>query len=294
MKTLVPVDESDAHKAVFDCLQSLQPPNLQVGLIHAVAPVPSTFAVYPELYAYDTGTLTETLRSGARKLLNRAYNEAKDRGLRCEEILVNGYPSSMIADTATVDKYDLIAIGSEPKGEMTRLFGGSVALNLATGAEQSVLIVRSHHHPKGPFTAVFATDHSEYSNSCLEKLLNWNFGGLTHIEVLTAYQVSGDERLLASNSTVIAEDEVDKLIEERLCEKTESVAEKIRQKGISASATVAKADVHDAIRSTMVARGAKLLILGAKGHGLWKRVLLGSTAIHQVVGEPHSILIVRA
>jgi nucleotide-binding universal stress UspA family protein len=54
------------------------------------------------------------------------------------------------------------------------------------------------------------------------------------------------------------------------------------------------ASVNDAIKQTMQEFNAQLLIVGAHGHGFFERMMLGSIALHQVVAEPHSVLVLRA
>ncbi|RYG31629.1 universal stress protein, partial [bacterium] len=46
-------------------------------------------------------------------------------------------------------------------------------------------------------------------------------------------------------------------------------------------------------RTTMSETGSDLLILGARGHGLIERLLIGSLALHVVVAEPYSVMVLR-
>jgi nucleotide-binding universal stress UspA family protein len=293
MRILVPVDLSGCHQAVYDCLESLAFQDPQIDLISVVSVAAPTATNFEALYAAYNQEVAESLKECGESALNLARQDAEKRGLEVCTNLVYGYPAPMIAQSADALGCELIAIGADRRDAVSRFMHGSVTMNVASGAHQSLLISRTDLHPKDRVSAVFATDHSDYANRCLDRLLSWK-PNIAHIQVLTAYEPVGHESARAGRIEAISETETGGLIEDRLREKTEAVAAKIRAAGIPANATVVRSDVHTAIQATMRDHGANLLILGAKGHALWERMLIGSTTMHQLLSEPHSLLILRA
>ncbi|HWD38607.1 MAG TPA: universal stress protein [Fimbriimonas sp.] len=294
MRILIPVDNTDRHRAVFDCLLSMKFSDPEIKLLNVVAPLPAVDSAYQAIASIDTQAMIDALREGGQAALDVASDDAQGKGLATTTLLAYGYPSSTIAETANSSVTDLIAFGAAPKGKMGRFFAGSVTHNLASAADQSLLVVRTSYHAKDKVSAVFATDHSDYANRCLEKLLAWKPAGLAHVQVLTAYESYGYELIQAGNTEVVTADEVDRLVKNRLCEKSEAVANRFREAGILADVSLVNTDIRSAIAATMAMTGADLLILGAKGHSMWERMMIGSTAVHELSAEPYSILVIRA
>jgi len=65
--------------------------------------------------------------------------------------------------------------------------------------------------------------------------------------------------------------------------------------GTTFSSHVVAAPVQSTIDRRMMETDADLLILGAKGHGVVERILLGSVSFHYaIVNLPYSVLVLRA
>lgn len=294
MTTLVGVDQSRLYGSALTLLGRLRFAENDVTLAHVGSPIGPRLDPSNMIYDYyDAAGLEETSRSAGKVLLDEASDVAAASGLgsRVESLYRVGSTSQTLMDLADGGKYDLVAIGSKRHGAMESFFLGSVGRALAIGAHQSFLISRSDANRTKPARAVFATDHSEYANRCFARLLAMNPQGLEHVTVVTAMESTMDSvadfgyddrtpsTLSEAENAMRArgEDMVARL------EKTERTAEFRLVDGFPI----------EALRKVMEDTGADLLILGAKGHGLVSRVFIGSLALHMVVAEPYSLLVLR-
>jgi len=74
----------------------------------------------------------------------------------------------------------------------------------------------------------------------------------------------------------------------------ERVASQLRKAGFRAEATVAKGDVRETIVNTAAEWPADLIVVGSRGIGALRRLLLGSVAEFVARHAPCSVLIARA
>lgn len=104
----------------------------------------------PELMATggNLNNYFEEFISGAKKLGDKIVSEASDvlksknEALNITTAVVSGLPKSAILEKAEDWKADLIVVGSQGQGALSRLLLGSVSQYLATHAKCSVLIAR--------------------------------------------------------------------------------------------------------------------------------------------------------
>jgi nucleotide-binding universal stress UspA family protein len=83
-----------------------------------------------------------TLNEDAREIEAQAIEKYTDPGLNIESVVVEGYPSDAIIDTAKKKGADLIVMGSHGRSGLKRLWLGSVAESVVREAPVPVLIVR--------------------------------------------------------------------------------------------------------------------------------------------------------
>ncbi len=79
--------------------------------------------------------------SWAKQMLSDAARQAGDFKVPTDTIVLGGSPAEAIADEASRQSYDLIAVGSRGRGAVTRVLLGSVADRLAHICKTPVLIV---------------------------------------------------------------------------------------------------------------------------------------------------------
>jgi nucleotide-binding universal stress UspA family protein len=226
-------------------------------------------------------------------------------GTEAESKVVVGQPANTMLTEARERGVDIIAVNASGQGTLEALFTGSVARALVAGTTKSVLLARPTK-TVGPLRAILATDHSEYMDACVEALAQMAPRGIGHLTILTVYP-----ELLAYHYTEplsppanLRQDEIaydasasaqtHPIMEGR----SQQIIETLRAKwGVSDTAfdiLVTPGKPSDIIAQTMIETHADLLILGAKGHSIVERLVLGSVSFDQAIGQhPYSVLILR-
>ncbi|WP_062054196.1 universal stress protein [Aquimarina longa] len=152
MKIILALDGSDFSKAAVEQLNRITlPPSTEICIIN-VYEFPT--ALGPELMATG-GSLNnyyEEFISGAQKLGEKIVSEASDnlknlnKTLTITTSVVSGLPKNAILEKAEDWDADLIVVGSQGQGALSRLLLGSVSQYLATHAKCSVMIARDKNN----------------------------------------------------------------------------------------------------------------------------------------------------
>ncbi len=276
MKAIVGVDPLETYRHALRLLLRLRPEPLGLRFVHAVEPLHTFLPADPSSQVPYRAMLQEARKAG-EAALGALKSEFEGQGLTCETALVDGFPSHMLIAEADRERAEWIAVGGGQKGALENLFLGSVSRGVLTGASQSVLVGKGETAGEGPVHAVFATDHSEYADACVQKLLNWKLEGLGRVRVVTALPRG------------MSEPETRSAVER----KTVQVATQFREAGVEAEVSVQEGAPSQVLPEAMRSSGAELMILGAQGHGFLERLLIGSTSLQQVASAPYSVLVVR-
>jgi nucleotide-binding universal stress UspA family protein len=207
-----------------------------------------------------------------------------------EKVSLMGPPASELARLAERIGADLIVVQSEQRSRTGAFFAGSVSRGLAIGASKSLLISKMTAVPTRPLRAVFATDHSAYAERAFAEFMRLAPSGIASVHVLSALDF---EDLQESLPSPVTEEELELGIIAQIREKNEALVRQLKEAGFKATASFFLGDTQQAIQQAMAAHEADLLVLGAQGHGFLHRIFIGSTSLHQVVAEPHSILLLR-
>lgn len=269
MRILLAVDFEHYGKAAA-CLAALDFEGADIELLHVIESVLPDGS-FPDLAPdHELSKIAEASEKEGREELARAEAMLSGSGARLTSKLLRGDAARTILETADTDAADLIAAGSARKGLWQSLFFGSVTRALTNAARQSFLIGKTA--PSLPLRAVFATDHSEYADRCLDKLIAMKPRGLAGVRILRAVEQGGMESANAKNR--------------QLCEK-------LIQAGIEADSALVEGGANEAIAAQMEETGAGLLILGARGKSMWERIGLGSVSTYQVVNTDFNVLVLR-
>ncbi|RYG43009.1 hypothetical protein EON79_17815 [bacterium] len=291
LKTIVGIDSGRAYVPALRLLGRLRFKGNESILVHVESPIGIVYNPVPLAYDYgDEAAAERQARELGKTLLQQAQSDARDAGLEDDSktIYAIGTSSGRLMDLADEENADLVAIGSRRQNSMESFFLGSVGRALAIAAHQSFLVARGKVDASGPVRAVFATDHSEYADRCFEKLLEMGAQGLGHVTVMTATEPA----MGITYSGGVIPDGVAS-IQEGHMERGARLVARLAERGIQADFRLVPSAAETALRATMDETGSDLLILGARGHGLLERLLIGSLALHAVVAEPYSVLILR-
>lgn len=283
----------DSHYAhALHILERLRFPSAEVRLLHVVESLLPD-KTFPELGPDHplTSLMAERQRLG-REELEAARAILAPTGYRVATEIVQGDPARCLIEHSTQWHADLIAAGSSQKGHWGSLFFGSVTKALTAAAEQSILIAKSPPRSDRGLKVILATDHSPYADACVGKLITWDIGGIRHITVLTSLE----HRIPAPSPETEPSDILTRTLastRDELQMKSDRICQEFRSRGIECATLLEDAHPQSAIARAMRDSNADLLILGARGHGFWDRLRLGSVSHFQVVATPHNVLVMR-
>ncbi len=296
MRTLIGVDADGLYRPAIDLLRRLKFAGNRATLAHFDSVMTPLGGPGPIVYDFsDSVEVQESLKTVGESLLEASSKAAEAAGLgeSPKTVYALGNSSDSLLNLADDERADLVAIGSRRQGPLECFFLGSVGRALAIGAHQSFLIARGPIKTEGPVRAVFATDHSEYANRCFARLLDMDPKGLEHVTIVTATESSIDSSFGAEvgydDRTPYSLSEA----EDRMRAHGAEMVAQLAAKGVAAEFRIDEGHPAESLRNQMEERSADLLILGARGHGVIERIFIGSLALHIVVAEPYSVLVLR-
>jgi nucleotide-binding universal stress UspA family protein len=291
MRVVIGIDGNEQARIAFRLLASLRLPARAVDLVHVIERVvgPGWERLPDEkLDAIDRFLKQQEIE--ARALLDASVAELDALEIAAAPVMLAGLSAArQLVQHAERTAADIIVIAAREKGALEALVAGSVSRKLVVEARQSVLVAKREPRPGRKPVAVFATDHSDYANRCVERLLTLAPRGLGRIVVLTAWEKS----FAQAQATASFPADVGAWLKSDLERKNQELLERLRPLGAALEARVVEASADDAISACMREVDADLLILGAQGHGFVERVTIGSTSFQQVVATPYSVLVLR-
>lgn len=178
-------------------------------------------------------------------------------------------------------------------GRWGSLFFGSVTRALAIESPRSFLVGKNEAVAEGPVTAVLAVDHSPYCDKCMDRFVDLAPGGLRKVTIVTAHWTDISMLDMALKDSHLQAEDLYAWVEDRVRSRSAAIAERLGAKGIETDVRILQAEPREAIAAAMEETKADLLVMGARGHGLKERLVLGSVAMHEVVVAPHSVLVIR-
>lgn len=293
MRTIVGIDLYPETDLSIDFLARLKIPGNELTLVHSMVPISPALTVGLVTVPIEPNFIDELGMTVTAHLESEVIH-AKNLGMVANYKMTLGSADRCLQEEAKAVHADLIALSASPHRELGSLLNESVSHSLAISAPMSVLIVRGCEPSTEPVSALFATDHSDYCNEAMERLMSWNLQGLSKVVVFSAYETVGHETALIGRNSAIRAEEVSCWLKEQVQTKTEAIARRFEAAGVTAEVVVVQGDFNDKLPAVMKATGSNLLILGARGHKFLERMMLGSTTVHQVDENPFPILIVRA
>jgi nucleotide-binding universal stress UspA family protein len=186
-------------------------------------------------------------------------------------------------------------IGSRGRGVWRSMVLGSVSAEVVDHAPCPVLVVR------GPSITpvLFADDGSDGARRAEAVLARWPFAEGSRLDVLTVVRPHHETATLpplpADAPPEFVNDSLD-AIDATYAEAkhiAEAAAARLGRGGIETRADVAGGDPAEAIIDIASERGSGLIVMGTRGHGGIKGLLLGSVARNVLLHAHCSVLIVR-
>jgi nucleotide-binding universal stress UspA family protein len=290
MKVVLGVDNLGRWHATAQMIRRLVLPHLEVHLVHAVEPFEALGS--PLEGAFNHPRQADPCSAGDLAL-KQAEAMLICLGAPFHRHILRGEPAVGLLEVSEQVDADLIAVGSERKGAFGGFFYGSVGRGMVIGAKRSVLICKEVVKPDRPFTAVLATDHSDYMDRCVERLLALAPGGIDRLVVMTANRMSSLTQKILTWDVPDVSNEAAGWVREKLEQKTKTLCQRLAPLGATCQARVISDHPVEAIRTVMSEESADLLILGAQGHNFIDRLCVGSVSLHAVVAEPFNVMVLR-
>ena len=291
MKTVVGIDDFENNTGLLKLLTNLNFRANKAHFVHALIrtrrygwELPQGGMIEKAIKSQEQESMQAFKEQFASHLKNNSKNICK---------VLKGYSvAEELMSYADKERADLIAVHTTKSGRLNSFTAGRVTKKLLLGAKQSILVSRNENNKTKPLTVVFATDHSDYANKCLRKFIKFAPEGIKRLIVLSVYQ-PGLLTAMNKNMKSVSVD-MKTWVEGNLTKLNDKVVEKLTPLCSKAESKVLCGNVNESIRKVMTKESGDLLVLGAHGHSFIERVSVGSVSFHQVLVEPHSVLVIRA
>ena len=287
MKAVVGVGYMKQCEAGVEIFAKLKFPDSEAVLVHAVESVLPDGGFLPASATNPIADIQRQRQEDGEKRMAVIAAALEKFGIPSRPVTTFGNPAHEITDVATKEEADMIVSGSGKKGGLESFIMGSVTRALVVDARRSILVGKQEVSESEKINAVFATDHSEYANRCIDLLVEFAPGGLGMVTVVSADSVAPNVRdMLDEASGDLTMTDVLERRSREACAKLAPICE-------STDLLVLQGRATEVIGEAMDRTGADLLIMGAHGHGFLERLVMGSTAMHVVGNEPWNTLVLR-
>ncbi|MBP9707830.1 MAG: universal stress protein [Oligoflexales bacterium] len=292
MKIVLGLDSLERAKDISSVVQGLNFEKSELELVHILERLDETNLPMQGAQIDLVNQYIKMQEEEAKAFLAEGQTALMEKGLAVKTKLLSGFTANRIIAHAQESKADLLVVGSSGKGRIKEVLIGSVGRKALSSAKCSVLIAKKPFDTKRPMNVVFATDHSDYANRCVDKFLSWNPKGIGRTVVATIYP----EQLLMTMQSIMPNLKTDmsNLVRGELDNKNKAVTQKFTQLGIESKSRVESGLVGDTLEKIMKEENADLLIMGAQGHGFVELMTIGSISLDQGLRRPYSVLVVRA
>lgn len=294
MRIVVGADLMDYCEPSVQMLVRLRFQDAQADVVHAIEPPQVPGLGFPGGGGVDLEAYLRVQEEAGQQVVQKVADQLEGAGIPAQKVIRHGRAAQELLEHANEVNADLIAVGSSQKGSLRAFFTGSVSRGALSHASQSLLVTKGESPKNQGLTAVLATDHSNYMDQCIDKLIAFAPQGIEKLIVLTAFTVEPELLDFFKLSVPSFAEEGTVWIEDHLHEKNRVLCEKLNWKAMDIESYVVQGEPTDAINAAMKESGADLLIMGAQGHGFVQRLALGSVSFHQVVAEPHPVLVLRS
>ncbi len=305
MKVLLATDGSK-HAELADAIGSKIPQyrNAEWTVATVVSPMGGMLiGVEPfgaPIITEDLQRLFEASLIRGKLVLSETVHRLNSNGIRAKSQLLEGDPVSELCAFAEEGQFDVILVGHSGTGGLTGLLLGSVAKAMVSKCSCSVLVAR---------TSPDASDDTV--REAISKLDNFSIGigfdGSNGAQVaLETVRDQGDSAFsetfaICAHPIAVVPAGIDASdLSELIGDGGEAAIECVRNaeeqlKGVSevVSGGTGLGSASDVLCEFARSKALDLLVIGANRHGLWERLLLGSTSMDVVKHSPCSVWIVR-
>ena len=232
-----------------------------------------------------TDVVVDLIERQGQGLLAQAADEAAEAGVVCETLSRWGSVPDAILQTAAEEQCDLIVLGARTVSGWKRLQLGRNANAVAAKAQQPVLIVKQPPAPRQLYSNLWrrvlvATGGSPWSDIAVEHALQ--LARMHDFEVVLLHVMPERRRFRGIDPNADEGASILALAEARAEAMGVSYTLMLRQGPVSATIVDAAAE-----------QDCDGIILGSRGLGGWKRLMLGSISNVVAAKAPLPVLVVK-
>lgn len=241
----------------------------------------------------DTAHLSNLATARAQKVVKMLATAFPQWDLKASGCIAS--PQWALIDEANKMGADLIVLGSKGHSLINRFFFGSVSHSVVNHATCSVRVVRLKVAPHtGPVRILAGVDGSPKANRAIEVITSRNWPADTEVRLVAAFDedvlplsVFGSQYSVSSIQAAIREEQA------ALETAVSTAGEAITAAGLNVSTAVRPGLPREVLIEEVNNFKADTLFLGAKGHSMIDRLLIGSTSAAMASQAPCSVEIVR-
>jgi nucleotide-binding universal stress UspA family protein len=213
-----------------------------------------------------------------------------------------GSPAKAILQRCASWRPDLLIVGSHGRSAASRLFLGSVSLELIHHAPCSVRVVRlDRRGGEGPIRIIVGHDGSLQAEGAVREITRRSWPKSTEVNVVSVVAALVPATVSALEVSTYANEPAFKVIEEadahewaRLQYVAQDSARLLRQAGLAANATVVAAEPAKELIAAAARSNADAIFVGDRGIGRIERLLLGSVSTAVATHAGCTVEIVRS
>lgn len=296
MKALLAIDGSTESGLALETSASLTwPAGAQLEVLTVLPTEAESYGGpwYAGVAYVPSDDLRDRLRVEREALLDRAIARLRQPGLEVSTRLVEGRAASVIVDVAEEIGAHLVILGARGHGAIEETLLGSVSAEVVDQTHCAVLVARRPSAGR----ILIGTDGSEVATSAIAFVGGSRLFGASEARVIYAVDLNPSWWMgFAPGDAAFAVDPYVSVVEEgrrRGDEVTSAAATLLRSDGLHASIVVHEGQAAAAIVQEARTWNADLVVVGTRGNGLLKRLLLGSTARSVLHHAAASVLIAR-
>jgi nucleotide-binding universal stress UspA family protein len=290
MRVLIGFDGSDGARDAVDDLRSAGLPSEAEAVVACVADVPATPPIYLAL-PVEGGVVSEAAVEEALRAAERGRQRAASTAAAGADLVralfpawnvrpesLAGSPHGALVEKAREWPADLIVVGSHGRGAVGRLVFGSVSQSALAQAPCSVRVGRRRGGeappPAGaPPRVLLAVDGSPDSHAAVEAVCRRAWPAGTQVRVVTAV----DPRL-PLDLTLLLHTAGEKERVSPVQRLVHGVGGRLRECKAESSAVILEGDPKKVLLREADRWGAECVFVGARGHGRFERLLIGSVS----------------
>ena len=289
MRVLLATDGSKDARAATAYLRDLPLPVAATLRIVTVVALPPSPLDIPPVSAFNESLLAE-----GRRVVDEARALLGPRAARVEERVMQGHAKEEIVREAEEWPADLVVVGARGLGGVRRFLLGSVSHTVARHVHCPVLVVKGRPRELG--SVLIATDGSESANEAIGFFLSLPLGKKVRVRLLSAveaasYPTSAPGLIRSQLKAMIAQLERERRAHvEKVLDRA---AQELMGKLTRVTRSMPTGHPADEIVAAAANFDADLVVVGARGLGGMKRLLLGSVSERVLRDARCPVLIVK-